>query len=89
MKTLYRYTDPKGFAKVRLVKRQTFVPPATQGAYDGGERKTETSFAVILDVTGEFAAFDNFSDIGYAASAFALLCDRFGGVTGPNQVVAL
>ena len=83
MKTIYKYTAPDRGAKVRLVERQTFVPPAT----DGMPGTFETSFTVILDVKDGVAMFDNFSDIEFAAGTFATLCDRFGGVTAASQVV--
>lgn len=78
MKTLYEYVAPEreGGVKVRLIERMTFVPPAA-------ERR---SFAVIVNPPGEPAMFDTFHDIEYAASSFATIIDRFGGVTAPNQV---
>jgi hypothetical protein len=84
MKTLYKFTAPHGAAKVRLVERRTLARPSMEKP-----PMERTSFAVILNVKGDVAVFDAFHDIGYAASAFANICDRFGGVTGANQVVAL
>jgi hypothetical protein len=78
MKTLYKYTAPQGIAKVFLVERRTFVPPAS----------SSTTFAVILNVKDAVATFDCFSSIEFAAGAFANACDRLGGVTHVGQVEA-
>ena len=77
MKTLYRYTGPEGVT-VRLIERKTVQPMSV-----------DTSFAVAIDVPGEFAAFDTFHSLGFAASAFANMCERFGGVTQVGQVEAV
>ncbi|SHG88644.1 hypothetical protein [Bradyrhizobium erythrophlei] len=79
MKTLYRYTGPEDGVTVRLIERQTIVQPMS----------VNTSFAVVIDAPGEVAMFDSFSGLEFAAGAFALLVERFGGVTQAGQVVVV
>jgi hypothetical protein len=82
MKTLYRYDAPKGVASVRLVERQTYVPPTPERP--ASQRR---GFAVILDLPGQHAAFVPFHDMEYAASAFAVTCHQFGCTRTDNMPV--
>lgn len=84
MKTRYQFTCPKTGARVRLIERKSFVPPTPFAP--ASERR---AFAVTLSVPGEYATFESFYDLEYAASAFANTCEHFGGVTGANQMVFL
>ncbi|UGY15198.1 hypothetical protein HAP48_0042855 [Bradyrhizobium septentrionale] len=82
MKILYQYVAPKVGAKIRLIEGTAFVPatpfqPAT-------ERR---AFAVTLDIPGEYATFERYHDVEYAAGAFISTCEMFGDVMMRNQVV--
>ena len=77
MKTLYEYVAPEaeGGVKVRLIERKV-TPQARK------------SFAVIVDASsiGKPAMFDNFHDLEFAASSFALVLQRIGAVDAPVPV---
>ncbi|UGY23783.1 hypothetical protein HU675_0038530 [Bradyrhizobium septentrionale] len=84
MRTLYQYTDPKIGAKIKLVERTTLVPATPF------QRATERkAFAVTLDIPGEYATFERYDDVEYAAGAFINTCEMFGDVMMRNHVVFL
>lgn len=82
MRTLYQFVDPKLGAKIKLIERTTLVPATPhQPATD------RLAFAVTLDIPGEYATFEPFHDIEYAAGAFISTCERYGDVLMRNRVV--